>query len=612
MSIQKKSWIMTGLLVANIIAIALFSFFSSQNNAQIAESNENRYQSYLLADELRQSSDDLTRLARTYVITGDPFYEEMYFNVLAIRNGEVPRPENYERIYWDFYAASGEAPRPDSDVQRSLNQLMIDAGFTEEEMAKLAEAEANSNTLVNTEVIAMNAVKDIVPPEAEALKEAEESNSEFAARIMHDTAYHVEKATIMSSIDEFFAMLDARTSAEVTAATDRQAVLNTILIVLILLLVGSVVYNAISLRSIVKPIRRLSGTVEELAGYDLTTKTNDAAQDYAHRKDEIGVIAASILNMRTQFTAMIQLISQTAVDTNQTAQSLAAAATETGMTSEQIAISIQEVATGSTTQADRSNTILESSTEVHQIAADGHSSIISTIDNLSDTGRLARSGNDVINESVTHLEIITDSVHQSSQAVQQLGARSGEINSIITTITDIAGQTNLLALNAAIEAARAGESGKGFAVVASEVRKLAEQSSDSAAKIADLIHTIQTETHETVSMMEHNVKLVEQQADMMSSASGALRAILEAAERGEKDTEVINELFDRLQKSAAESLENVQEIASVIEQTAAAAEEVAAAAEEQTATVGDISNQAQELREKAQTLEEQIKRFKVD
>ncbi len=66
----------------------------------LAEAEGRRHDSYKLADELRQSSDDLTRMARTYVVTANPRYEEYFQRILDIRNGRAPRPVRYSGIYW--------------------------------------------------------------------------------------------------------------------------------------------------------------------------------------------------------------------------------------------------------------------------------------------------------------------------------------------------------------------------------------------------------------------------------------------------------------------------------------------------------------------------------
>jgi methyl-accepting chemotaxis protein len=129
-----------------------------QSADALSQAELQRYNSYLLADGLRQSSDDLTRLARTYVITGDAKYEKQYWDVLDIRNGKKARPQDYQRIYWDFMAVDGIAPRP-SEGSISLQDLMKQASFSNEEFAKLKEAQANSDDLVKSETIAMNAVK---------------------------------------------------------------------------------------------------------------------------------------------------------------------------------------------------------------------------------------------------------------------------------------------------------------------------------------------------------------------------------------------------------------------------------------------------------------------
>ena len=127
-------------------------------NQDLARVSENRYISYLLADELRPSSDDLTRLARTYVVSGDPECEKQYFEILDIRNGKNARPNQYEKIYWDFRAAVTE-PTHGTGETIPLQELMKKAGFTEAEFAKLREPQGNSDDLVNTETVAMNLVK---------------------------------------------------------------------------------------------------------------------------------------------------------------------------------------------------------------------------------------------------------------------------------------------------------------------------------------------------------------------------------------------------------------------------------------------------------------------
>lgn len=104
--------LIVGVLMA---AMSVMQIRLAASNGELTEAYQTRYRSYLLADELRQSSDDLTRLARTYVVTGDARYEQQYLDILSIRGGAKPRPEAYERIYWDFVAANDSKPRPDSD-----------------------------------------------------------------------------------------------------------------------------------------------------------------------------------------------------------------------------------------------------------------------------------------------------------------------------------------------------------------------------------------------------------------------------------------------------------------------------------------------------------------
>src|SRR5689334_1289293 len=97
-----------GLMSLSTVLLAVLNVKLDSTQEDLKHKQDIRYRSFLLADELRQSSDDLTRLARTYVVTDDPAYEQQYNDILDIRNGKKPRPEEYYRIYWDFVAADGK------------------------------------------------------------------------------------------------------------------------------------------------------------------------------------------------------------------------------------------------------------------------------------------------------------------------------------------------------------------------------------------------------------------------------------------------------------------------------------------------------------------------
>ena len=199
-------WWMSGCVGVLAIAFGL----SARSEAQVNRANELRYRSFLLADELRQSSDDLTRMVRTYAMTGDRVYKQRYQDILDIRNGRQPRPEGHWKISWNLMPPGGPAPLPQSRPAISLLELMRQAGFAEEEFRKLAEASANSDELTRLEVAAMKLVESTGPNAG--------ADRARARMMLFDGHYHQAKAAIMKPIDEFFVMVDQRTLATVHTA----------------------------------------------------------------------------------------------------------------------------------------------------------------------------------------------------------------------------------------------------------------------------------------------------------------------------------------------------------------------------------------------------------
>ena len=229
MDLQKHSL----RIYASIVTLMLLSLFLYvevlDNEAKIAEASDRRYESYLLADELRQSSDDLTRMARTYSVSGDPKFKEYFDRILAIRGGDAPRPIDYHNIYWDFVSATGMPPRVDTPP-RSLKQLMKEAEFTETEFALLQETENESNELVNLENRAMNAMAGIFEDGAGRYTRSS-PDRELARNLLHGEQYHRAKEKIMTPLEKFFEAIDHRTSGEIAAYRDKQRRLDVVLMI---------------------------------------------------------------------------------------------------------------------------------------------------------------------------------------------------------------------------------------------------------------------------------------------------------------------------------------------------------------------------------------------
>ncbi len=203
-----------------LVGLGICVFLLFQSLEAVLKSGENRHQSYLLADELRQSSDDLTRLVRTFAATGERRFERQFQSVLAIRNGEAPRPHDYNRIYWDFMTNVDDVPVPDSEAA-SLESIMTAHGITVEEFALLSEAKRKSDELVNLEKAAIRAINGELTVADEGLRLAGESDRDMALRLLHGPSYHEAKTGIMEPINQFFVALDIRTAQEVTTYSHR-------------------------------------------------------------------------------------------------------------------------------------------------------------------------------------------------------------------------------------------------------------------------------------------------------------------------------------------------------------------------------------------------------
>jgi methyl-accepting chemotaxis protein len=375
----------------------------------------------------------------------------------------------------------------------------------------------------------------------------------------------------------------------------------------IALLILSVVIVLIA-NAFIKPIKATTAVGNYLAQGDFS---QEIPSKYLQRKDEIGDIVKSFESMKQNLSAMISRVSENAEQAAAASEQLASSAAQTGDTSQQISITINEIADGATRQSENAAMILENMKTTVKDVENGQHASLEVFDLARKSNDSAQKGERVAQTTVEHLQTVNEQVKSSAESVKLLGKRSEEIGGITTVISEIANQTNLLALNAAIEAARAGEQGKGFAVVAEEVRKLAEQSAQSADTIRNLIEGIQNETKDIVELIEQNLISVQEQMGYIESLGHSLKEIVVHTHETEIKSEDMKEMLISVLQNSQMVLESIEEISSIIEESAASSQQVAASAEEQSATVEEVTSSSANLAKMAEELNKEVSKFKL-
>lgn len=227
-------------LVIFIVFAIVFGFYIHAEK-QIDRANELRLQSIMLSDELRQSSDDLTRMVRAYVVTGNPIYKDHFLEILDIRDGKRGRPVDYQNVYWDLVLSDNVRPRPNGEAIPLLD-LMRQANFTDSEFSKLSQAKASSDELTNAEFSAMALIESTNP--------TTDQNRREAIDLVFSESYYQSKAKIMRPISEIYQMMNQRTLEKVVAAENTAILIRVILIVFGLLLIFALWHASSALHSI--------------------------------------------------------------------------------------------------------------------------------------------------------------------------------------------------------------------------------------------------------------------------------------------------------------------------------------------------------------------------
>ena len=330
------------------------------------------------------------------------------------------------------------------------------------------------------------------------------------------------------------------------------------------------------LRSKLQPLSDLVRQAEALGAGDLSVRLNVSSHD------EIGQLARSFNQMGEALSTMVSHIRKAAEEVNSRAKALSGLSGGAYEGMEQ-----------------QSGEITSMAGAVEEFSATS----LNIADNMGNTERLAqenaqqtRIGRTSMQEASSSLEHIATALNSTATVINTLGQRSQEIGGIVGVITSIAEQTNLLALNAAIEAARAGEQGRGFAVVADEVRNLASRTRQATDEISGMIQSIQQETGNAITTMEHGNVLMQEGLSRNADVASALARIDEQSRSAGQQFAAITTATHEQSSTATLLSSNLQSIA--------------LANSEQREVVSNLAITAKELETLAAGLRQEVDRFR--
>lgn len=243
-----------------------------QNNQQALRVQElQRVRLSRLADEILQSADDLTRMARAYADTGDKRFENYYNEIVEIRNGKRARPQRYDETYWHRRIAMQEIPQDGERI--SYYDMLRREKLGKDDVALLMEALVQTDRLMQVERNAIAAVNGQFYGVTDSVGQA---NLDLARQMLYSTSYLNERVRVVEPLQLFLHRVAQRADEKTAALSRQQNVLLQVAGGLSLAMLVGLCWLAIwTWRRLAQPLARMGGLAERMAAGDYAVRAHE-------------------------------------------------------------------------------------------------------------------------------------------------------------------------------------------------------------------------------------------------------------------------------------------------------------------------------------------------